>query len=105
MVTDKKASPLPKRLKAARLAAGFSQKRLGIAAGIDEFSAGPRINQYEKAIHTPPYALTVTFANVLNVPAHYFYIQDDGIAELVLLMDKLSEEKKENLAQIIEMLL
>jgi len=37
-------SPLPKRLKEARLAAGLSQKQLGIAAGIDEFSASPRCN-------------------------------------------------------------
>ncbi|EDH9073974.1 transcriptional regulator, partial [Salmonella enterica subsp. enterica serovar Agbeni] len=31
-----------KRLKEARLAAGFSQKKLGIAAGIDEFVASTR---------------------------------------------------------------
>ena len=33
-----------RRLKEARLAAGFSQKNLGIAAGIDEFVASTRIN-------------------------------------------------------------
>lgn len=32
-----------KRLKEARLAAGLSQKKLGIAAGIDEFVASTRI--------------------------------------------------------------
>ena len=40
-----------KRLKEARLAAGLSQKKLGIAAGIDEFVASTRINRYEKGIH------------------------------------------------------
>ena len=40
-----------KRLKHARLAKGFSQKSLGIAAGIDEFVASTRINRYEKGIH------------------------------------------------------
>lgn len=37
-----------KRLKEARTAAGLSQKKLGIAAGIDEFVASTRINRYEK---------------------------------------------------------
>ncbi|KTC81709.1 helix-turn-helix domain-containing protein [Legionella brunensis] len=46
-------SPLPKRVKEARLATKFSQKELGIAAGIDQFSASPRINQYETGKHTP----------------------------------------------------
>lgn len=31
-------SPLPKRLKEARLAAKISQKKLVLAAGMDEFS-------------------------------------------------------------------
>lgn len=35
------------RLKEARLRAGLSQKSLGIAAGLDPFVAGTRINRYE----------------------------------------------------------
>ncbi|MDQ6988755.1 MAG: helix-turn-helix transcriptional regulator [Mariprofundaceae bacterium] len=105
MVSDDKLSPLPKRLKAARLAVELSQKRLGIAAGIDEFSAGPRINQYEKTTHTPTYALTVTFAKILKVPVHYFYIQDDDIAELVLLLDQLPADKKQKVIGLVEILL
>lgn len=42
-----------RRLKQARLASGLSQKRLGIAAGIDEFVASTRINRYEKGVHEP----------------------------------------------------
>jgi transcriptional regulator with XRE-family HTH domain len=49
-------SPVAKRLKEARLAAGLSQKSLGIAAGIDEFSANARMNQYETDKHTPDYS-------------------------------------------------
>lgn len=44
-------SPVAKRLKEARLAARLSQKSLGIAAGMDEFSASARMNQYETGKH------------------------------------------------------
>ena len=37
------------RLKVARKTAGLTQEALGIAAGIDEFSASARIKQYGKA--------------------------------------------------------
>ena len=40
-------SPIPIRLRYARALQGVSQKGLEIAAGIDEFSASARINQYE----------------------------------------------------------
>ena len=41
------------RLKQARLAAGLSQKMLGIEAGIDAFVASTRINRYELGVHKP----------------------------------------------------
>ncbi|CAM4450175.1 MAG: hypothetical protein LEGION0403_FIIPPAGN_02276 [Legionella sp.] len=66
-------SPLPKRLKEARVAAGISQKKLGIAAGIDEFSANPRINQYESGKHSPDFCTLKRIAAVLSVPTAYFY--------------------------------
>ena len=48
-------SVVARRLKEARVRAGLSQKQLGIKAGIEEFSASPRINQYERGKHTPDY--------------------------------------------------
>ncbi|HFC9173642.1 TPA: hypothetical protein ACF0O3_002514 [Legionella pneumophila] len=38
-------SSVPKRLKEARKIAGLSQRKLGVDSGMDEFSAGPRMNQ------------------------------------------------------------
>lgn len=66
-------SPISKRLKEARLAAGMSQKQLGIASGIDEFVASARMNQYETGKHTPEYSVLATIAKVLDLPAAYFY--------------------------------
>lgn len=76
-------SPLPKRLKEARIAAGISQKELGIAAGIDEFSASPRINQYETGKHTPDFTTLKQLANVLAVPTAYFYAEEDDLAVII----------------------
>ncbi|KTD58791.1 Helix-turn-helix domain protein [Legionella sainthelensi] len=78
-------SPLPKRLKEARTAAGMSQKQLGIAAGMDEFSASPRINQYETGKHTPDFLTLKRIAMVLSVPTAYFYAEEDDLAELIRL--------------------
>ncbi|WP_115701845.1 helix-turn-helix domain-containing protein [Legionella sainthelensi] len=78
-------SPLPKRLKEARTAAGMSQKQLGIAAGMDEFSASPRINQYETGKHTPDFLTLKRIAMVLSVPTAYFYAEEDDLAEKIKL--------------------
>ncbi|KFB98726.1 hypothetical protein GTGU_04397 [Trabulsiella guamensis ATCC 49490] len=74
---------LPHRLKEARLRAGLSQQKLGILAGIDEATASARMNQYERGIHTPDFALACKLAAVLNIPACYFYTVEDDLAEVV----------------------
>jgi transcriptional regulator with XRE-family HTH domain len=74
---------LTHRLKEARLKAGLSQQRLGILAGIDEATASARMNQYERGIHTPDFALACKLAEVLKVPACYFYTVEDDLAEIV----------------------
>jgi len=75
---------LPHRLKEARLRAGLSQQKLGILAGIDEATASARMNQYERGIHTPDFALACRLAEVLEVPACYFYTVEDDLAEVVV---------------------
>ncbi|KTD14770.1 Helix-turn-helix domain protein [Legionella gratiana] len=77
------SSPLPKRLKEARLASQLSQKELGIAAGIDRFSASPRINQYETGKHTPDFLTLKKLAEVLLLPTAFFYAEEDELAEII----------------------
>ncbi|ELH1432533.1 helix-turn-helix transcriptional regulator [Raoultella ornithinolytica] len=86
-----------KRLKEARLAAGLSQKKLGIAAGIDEFVASTRINRYEKGVHEEDIHTAQKLAQTLNVPLAYFYVENDQLATIVMNFDKLSEEDIENI--------
>ena len=81
-------SPLPRRLKEARLAAKLSQKELGIAAGIDQFSASPRINQYETGKHTPDFLTLKNLAIVLSVPTAFFHAEEDDLAEMIKLFIK-----------------
>jgi transcriptional regulator with XRE-family HTH domain len=72
------------RLKEARLRAGFTQMQLGVAAGIDEYSASARINQYERGKHWPDFGTAERLAAVLKVPAAFFYARDDALAEWIL---------------------
>ena len=81
------------RLKQARVAAGLSQKMLGIEAGIDAFVASTRINRYELGIHKPDLLTVRKLAQVLKVPVAFFYADtDDEIAELLFRYGNADEE-------------
>jgi transcriptional regulator with XRE-family HTH domain len=90
-------NPIQKRLKQARIAAGLSQKGLGIAAGIDEFSASARMNQYETGKHVPDYLTLKHISSVLERPVAYFYADDDTLAEIILLYHLMSKSNKKKL--------
>lgn len=90
------------RLKAARLAKGLSQKRLGILAGIDEFVASTRINRYEKGVHQASIDVAQQLANALEVPLAYFYMVDEDLAELTLNWVKLSDEEKDRILMLVK---
>ncbi len=82
------------RLKEARLRVGLSQKRLGIAAGLDEFVASARINRYELGVHKVDYPFACRLAAVLQVPVAYLYADDDRLAELIRLYGQATDEQK-----------
>lgn len=90
------------RLKQARLAAGFTQFDLGVAAGIDEYSASPRINQYERGVHSPDKNTANRLADVLGVPLSYLLEPNEKLAEFVLLAAKLSDEDLAKLTAYLE---
>lgn len=83
------------RLRQAREKAGLSQKKLGILAGIDEFSASPRINQYERGKHIPDVYMAERLARVLNIPVTFLYCENEVMAEIILALDTQSEEAKQ----------
>jgi transcriptional regulator with XRE-family HTH domain len=95
-------SPICKRLKEARVASGLSQKKLGIAAGMDEFSASSRMNHYEIGRHQPDFETLKRIAKILKVPVAYFYAESDDIAYLITLFHNLSRDKRKSLITHIE---
>lgn len=70
-------SSVPKRLKEVSSGVKISQKKLGIAAGMDEFSASARINHYEIGRYAPGYDTLRRIATVLDLPVAYFYAESE----------------------------
>lgn len=95
---------IARRLREARLQAGISQKKLGIHAGIDEFSSSARVNQYERGKHIPDYQTLEKFARVLRVPTPFFYARDDSTAELLLHFSGLSRREQDRVLSYVKKL-
>ena len=95
-------NPIPLRLKEARKKAKLSQKALGVRIGMDEGSASPRMNQYEKGKHTPDVQTLKLIADELGVPLSYFFCEDEISAELVCLLQRLSRAEKIELIKSIK---
>jgi transcriptional regulator with XRE-family HTH domain len=90
------------RLKQARLAAGLSQKMLGIEAGIDEFVASARINRYELGVHRPDLLTVRKLAQVLGVPMAFFYAdEEDEIAELLFRYGKVEPSVRKAVRKLL----
>ncbi|AOK02444.1 helix-turn-helix transcriptional regulator [Burkholderia vietnamiensis] len=105
MSSDATSTPVfPKRLKQARLRSGLTQEQLGIQAGIDEFSASARVNQYEKGKHTPTLQTSQRLARAMLVPTSFLYEDDDLLANLLAIAGRLSKEKKRALIASAEAL-
>lgn len=79
-----------RRLREAREAAGISQKQLGILAGIDQFVASARINQYERGKHIPDLLTAQRLAAELGVPVSYLFEPNNDLAALLRLAGRLS---------------
>jgi len=83
-LTEKRPLPVySRRLREAREACGISQRNLGINAGLDDFVASTRVNRYETGVHQPDLQTLQRLAKVLDLPAAYFYAEDDELARLI----------------------
>ena len=89
------------RLREARAAAGISQEQLGILAGIDEFSASARMNQYERGRHSPNLQLMGRIAKVLSLPVAYFYAEEDQLATILTVYGKLNAKQRKKLLDFL----
>ncbi len=71
---------------------------------MDESSASPRMNQYEKGKHTPDVHTLKLIADELGVPLNYFFCEDDVSAELAILINQLSKKERKALLESIQKL-
>lgn len=98
----KNSSVFSKRLKQARERAKYSQFQLGVLAGIDEFTASARMNQYEKGIHEPNFELVVRISAALAVPVSFLFEPNDRLAKLILLAGDLSAKDLQQIILAVE---
>jgi transcriptional regulator with XRE-family HTH domain len=89
------------RLKQARLAAGLSQKNLGIEAGIDQFVASARINRYELGVHKPDLLTAQNLAKVLKVSVSFFYAEEDDIANMIFRYCRAKASVRANIRKLL----
>ena len=92
-------TPISRRLKKARLIAGISQKKLGIAANMKKFSASTRINQYENGKNIPNFLTLKKIAKVLSVPVVYFYAENNMLARFLFLYGKINKKARKQILQ------
>ncbi|MEJ2416418.1 MAG: helix-turn-helix transcriptional regulator [Exilibacterium sp.] len=95
-------SPFHRRLKEARMRKDISQKELGIRAGIHEFSASPRMNQYERGIHVPDLQTAQRIAEQLDIPSCFLYCQEDDVASLVMKFSQLDAGHRKQVLEDLE---
>lgn len=95
---------IPKRLKQVRKKANLSQEKLGIMAGIDEFSASARMNQYEVGKRVPDFLTLKRIGKVLGCPVAFFYVEEDIMADIIVSLSNLSKDKKKQVLEFIESL-
>ena len=99
--TPTQAPAFALRLREARKRVGISQMTLGVLAGIDEMSASPRINQYERGKHVPDLEMMARLAGVLGVPTAYFLADEDLLARWILAFTRIgTDNRAEVVAQI-----
>ncbi|XGA81391.1 helix-turn-helix transcriptional regulator [Halomonas sp. CH40] len=95
-------SPVPGQLKAARLAAGMTQRQLGEHLGMEPNLASARMTQYEKGQHSPKFQLLKRLSDILDVPVTYFYCEDNTASKLTMGLHRLDDKERQQLLQDLQ---
>lgn len=62
-------------------------------------SASSRMNHYEKGRHMPDYETIERMAKELGVPVAYFFCDIESMAELVCILEQLTESQRKELIE------
>lgn len=92
-----------RRLKEARERSGLSQRRLGLMIGYRLPKCSIYINRWEREARMPKELETIEkLAKVLQVPAPYFFCEDEELAELLIAWGSLEVEKRGEAVDCVE---
>jgi transcriptional regulator with XRE-family HTH domain len=95
------STPIPKRIKEARIAKDISQRRLGLLIGFEQSVASARMNHYEQGKRVPDFQTLEKMAEKLGVPVAYFFCTSDNMAELVKAFGNMSDAEQAELLEAI----
>lgn len=95
------ASVFGKRLRERRVQLKMSQELLGASIGLDESCSRTRISRYESGLHEPKIATALLIANQLDLPLAYLYCERDSLAELLLELNLISEDKIKAIIKLV----
>ncbi len=99
--SKRNASVFGKRLRERRVQLKMSQELLGASIGLDESCSRTRISRYESGLHEPKIATALLIANQLDLPLAYLYCARDSLAELLLELNLISEEKIKAIIKLV----
>jgi transcriptional regulator with XRE-family HTH domain len=91
------ATIFAKRLKAARILRGLSQRALGGLVAADKGNGSVRINRYEQRVNRADMDTAATLASALDVPLAYLFAEQDDQAEMLLAFAQLSKSERSKL--------
>ncbi|MCU1079895.1 MULTISPECIES: helix-turn-helix transcriptional regulator [Stenotrophomonas] len=94
------------RLRAARVAKGWTQAQLGeMLMGVDDSNTtAPRISRYERGMHKPDLETIEKLAELLDLPAAYFLAASDVVAEAILVLSQLDARKQKEALVLLKRL-
>jgi len=91
-----------RRLRDARQRADIPQDQLGVLIGLDEGTASVRISRYETGAHEPQFGIARKLAEVLDVPAAYFYCEDDDLANVVFAWGRFTKAERKQIKGLVD---
>lgn len=89
------------RLRARRVALGFSQEALGVLIGLDESCSRARISRYELGVNEPAMGIGLLLAKALGVPLGYLYCEDELEAEALLIIHTVTQDQKQRIVEAL----
>ena len=67
----------------------------------DQFSASPRINQYERDKHVPDFSTAKRLSSQLGIPVTFLYAEDEKLADMIRIFGELGPRGKKRILRLM----